>query len=53
MDDRLSRVDTDCHIRVINRIAQAHLQGEFRRSLNNISEWRKKRLAKLRTKDTS
>jgi hypothetical protein len=27
--------------------------AEFRRRLKNISEWRKKRLAKLRTKDTS
>jgi hypothetical protein len=26
--------------------------GEFRRRLKNISEWRKKRLAQLRTKDS-
>jgi hypothetical protein len=26
--------------------------AEFRRRLNNISEWRKKRLAKLRIKDS-
>jgi len=26
--------------------------AEFRRRLKNISEWRKKRLAKLRTQDT-
>lgn len=27
--------------------------SEFRRRLENISEWRKKRLGKLRTKDSS
>jgi len=27
--------------------------AEFRRRLKDIAEWRKKRLAKLRTKDTS
>jgi hypothetical protein len=34
--------------------AKAHLtDAAFRRRLKNIAEWRKKRLAKLRTKDTS
>jgi hypothetical protein len=34
--------------------AKAHLSdAEFRRRLKNISDWRKKRLAKLRSKDTS
>jgi hypothetical protein len=34
--------------------AKAHLtDAEFRRRLKNISEWRKKRLAKPHTKNTS
>ena len=34
--------------------AKARLtDAEFRRRLKTIPEWRKKRLAKLRTKDTS
>jgi hypothetical protein len=33
--------------------AKAHLtDAEFRLRLKNISEWRKKRLARLQTKDT-
>ena len=36
------------------KLAKANLtDAEFRLRLKNISEWRKKRLAKLRTKDTS
>lgn len=37
-----------------NKPAKADLtDAEFRRRLKGISEWRKKRLAKLRAKDSS
>ena len=40
-------------IQTTKKPAKAHLtDAEFRLRLKNISEWRKKRLAKLRTKDT-
>jgi hypothetical protein len=42
------------HALTAKKPAKAHLtDAKFRRRLKNIAEWRKKRLAKLRTKDTS
>lgn len=41
------------HTQSTKKPAKAHISdAEFRRRLKNISEWRKKRLAKPHTKDT-
>jgi hypothetical protein len=41
------------HTQSMKKPPKAHISdAEFRRRLKNISEWRKKRLAELHTKDT-